>query len=78
MNLVGLSLFEDKTVEDAVPQSPTDYNVTDVYSRDDIGEYIAYTYYPAIGWYSVENFDIEAGKAYWIKAINDFSLKEEI
>jgi len=69
MNLVGN--IEDSTLEEFIPQVYGDHNVTEVGKRNSDGSYELATYY-SNGWYN--DFSIEAGKGYWLKANKDFTL----
>jgi len=75
LNLAGLSLFEEKGISNVFPQSPTQYNVTEIASWNN-GNYDISTYYPAANnWFSVNNFSIKSGAAYWIKVKNNFEVE---
>jgi len=73
LNLVGLTLFDDKEIGDVVMQSPSDYNVTYIASRNGSIYDIA-SYYPSQDSWFVSDFDINPGVGYWIKANKDFTL----
>ena len=81
MNLVGLTILDNKQIDEAIIQSPSNYNITDIALRvnngiyNNIGIYNLATYYPAQGsWFVLDNFDIKPGIGYWVKANKNFSL----
>jgi hypothetical protein len=76
INFVGLSLMDDKNLTDVVMNSPLQYNVTEVASRQSNGQYSLATYYPSVDkWHYTDEFTISAGKGYWIKSKTDFALE---
>ena len=72
LNLVGLTLIETKTIEETITQTPADYDVTEIASRNNDGSYNIATYYEANGWFN--EFNIEPATGYWLKANKDFNL----
>jgi len=75
LNLVGLAIFDDKEIEDVIIQSPSDYSVREIGSRNNDGSYDLAVYYPSEDdWFMVNELDIEVGKGYWVKANNDLNL----
>ncbi len=74
MNLVGMRLYSDDTISDVLDQTPADYSADEISGYDN--GYIVATYYPSEdSWFSTDIFDVEAGKAYWVKANEDFILE---
>ena len=39
MNLFGLTVFENKNIQDVIIQSPANYNITEIVSRNNNGSY---------------------------------------
>lgn len=71
MNLVGLAFLEDAGIEEAISQSPSGFNVTELAKRSQSGEYTI-SVYNGSGWHN--SFALEPGKGYWLKSKNNFTL----
>lgn len=73
MNLKGLTLFENKQIMDIITQSPDDYNIKEIASRNSGGSYNVATYYNITNsWFN--GFYVKPGIGYWVKANKNFSL----
>ena len=75
LNLVGLTLFDIKQIDESITQSPSDYDITEIASRNADGSYVIATYYPSEdGWFMADDFNINSGFGYWVKANKESEL----
>ncbi|MBI2838251.1 MAG: metallophosphoesterase [Acidobacteria bacterium] len=78
MHIVGWASVNSKRFLDAIPQTPTDYHVTELFERQVSGQYslayYLYDYPPDYWWSADSNFQgMTPGKGYWFKVSGSYT-----
>jgi hypothetical protein len=78
MNMVGWASVLSKPIEDVFSNTPSNFNVTQIYRRNDItGFYYVVDYYDDIDLWYGDFYDFEPGYGYWIKTNRNMTMKYE-
>lgn len=79
INLVSLPLKPVNTsIYAVIIQNPSNYKISQVYRRNDqTGTYLIVDYYDDINLWDGDFYDLEPGYGYWVKTIQNMTMKYE-